>query len=156
MADIASSDVTITVQSGTHRIQNKVREITVLIAFGNGTLTYPTGGVPLPGYASFGMQRYLEDIVIVDNDCPQGIMWKYDRPNKKLRAYIPALDVGAAGAATVDDFPFDTTGEPLATAVSISLTNSTGAGIKYLGRQQELVNTQAPAAAAIYAVARGW
>jgi hypothetical protein len=156
MTDLASTDLTITVQSGTHRIHNKVREITVKIAFGDGALTYPTGGVPLPGFASFGMQRYLEDIILIDPDDSQGIMWKYDRENKKLRAFIPAIDVGAAGAATVDDFPFDTTDEPLATAVSISLTNNTGAGTKYLGRQKELVNTQAPAAQTMYAVARGW
>lgn len=154
MADLAAADVTITIEQ--RNIEGMKKRNRVKITFGDGALTYPTGGVPLPAAGKFGMYRNLDYLILFDPDDGQGIMWKYDKENNKLRAYIPALDVGAAGAATVDDFPFDTTDEPLATAVSISLTNSTGAGTKYLGRQKELVNTQAPAAQTMYAEAVGW
>jgi hypothetical protein len=160
MADLAASDITVTLQalaSGRKSsIENGRRRTLAKLAFGNGTLTYPTDGVPLPGYASFGMVRSLSHVTIVDQDDAQGIIWKYDFENKKLRAYIQGVTVAAAGAATLDDFPLDTTAEPLATTVSVSLTNNTGAGAKYLGRLVELVNTQAPAATVLYVEASGW
>lgn len=154
MADIAASDVTVTVlnrrRSGTNQRFNQVK-----IAFGNGTLTYPTGGIPLPTFPSFGFTKVLEDLVLSDADDATGIIWKYDRENKKLRAYIQGITVSAAGGATMDDFALDTTAQPLATAVAVSLTNNTGAGTKFLGTLVELVNTQAPPAATIYAMAIG-
>ena len=158
MTDLASSDLTITIQSGTMRITPKLREVTVKIAFGNATLTYPrvAGGVPLPAFGSFGMVRHLEDIILLDSDDASGIIWKYNREAKKLKAYIQGITVGAAGAATLDDFPLDTTADPLATAVSLSLTNNTGAGAKYLGKLLELAAAAAPPATVLYAIARGW
>lgn len=154
MADLAAANVTITVEERT--IQGRKKRNRVKIAFGDGALTYPTNGVPMPAYGSFGMLRNLDYLNIFDSDDASGIIWKYDKDNNKLRAYQQGITVGAAGAATVDDFPLDTTADPLATAVSVSLTNNTGAGTKYMGKLKELVNTLAPAAQTIYAEAVGW
>lgn len=156
MAAIASTDVTLTVESGTTVIQRKERRAIVKIQFGDGALTYPSGGVPLPTTpTSWGMKRNVRYIRVVDQDDGSGIVWKYDFANHKLRGYIQGIVVGAAGAVTVDDFPLDTTAEPLATAVSLSLTNSTGAGTKYLGKLIELAAAATVAAQTLYAEAVG-
>ena len=153
MADLASTDVTITVVQA--RRTERARQNRVKIEFGDGALTYPTGGVPLPDFGNFGLKKSLEYLILFDENDATGIVWKYDYDNKKLRGYIQGVTVSAAGAVTMDDFALDTAAEPLATAVSMSLTNNTGAGAKYLGKLLELVNTQAPAAQVIYAEAVG-
>ena len=153
MADLASTDVTITVVQA--RRTERARQNRVKIQFGDGALTYPTGGVPLPAFGNFGLKKSLEYLILFDENDATGIVWKYDYDNKKLRGYIQGVTVSAAGAATMDDFALDTSAEPLSTAVAVSLTNSTGAGVKYLGKLIELTTTHAPAAQTLYAEAVG-
>ena len=156
MADLASTDVTLTIQK--LRRTARARTNSVKIAFGNGTLTYPLagGGVPLPASPLlWGLRLSIEDIVLADANDGSGILWKYDRENHKLRGYISGVTVAAAGSATMDDFALDTSAEPLATAVAVSLTNSTGAGVKYLGSLVELAAAAAPAAQVLYAIVYG-
>jgi hypothetical protein len=154
MADLVAADVTVTVED--RFIKGKERHSYVKIAFGNGTLTYPANGVPMPAASSFGMVRNLDRLVIYDSDDAQGIMWKYDKENKKLRGYIMGLDVTAAGAGTLDDFPLDTAGEPLAEAASIGAVGLE-AGVNLLGRFMELkAAASTPAAQTLYALAIGW
>ena len=154
MAAIASTDLTLTVEAVARPVHKKPP--VVKIAFGDGALTYPSGGVPLPTTpSSWGLKRNLQNIVIIDQDDGSGIIWKYDYANKKLRGYIQGVVVSAAGAATMDDFALDTAAEPLATSVSVSLTNNTGAGTKYLGKLIELTTTHAPAAQTLYVEAHG-
>jgi hypothetical protein len=96
MADIAASDVTITVQK---RLKaGKRRRNRCKIAFGNGALTYPAGGVPLPAARSFGLNaNVLEYLVITDGDDGTGLIWKYDQENKKLRVYYQEPTNATAG-----------------------------------------------------------
>jgi hypothetical protein len=101
------------------------------------------------------MKQTLDYLIIVDGNDASGIIWKYDYENKKLRGYIQGIVVGAAGAVAVDDFPLDTTADPLASTLSVSLTGSTGAGTKYLGAMKELAAAAAPVAQVIYAEAVG-
>ena len=160
MAALASSDVTVTLQANQkgklyERTSNGGRRVLVKIAFGDGALTYPSGGVPLPAAASFGFKSHMTALKLLDEDDASGIAWKYDYENKKLRAYLQGIVVSAAGGATMDDFALDTTSDPLSTAVAVSLTNSTGAGTKYLGKMKEMATTQAPAAQVLYAEAIG-
>jgi hypothetical protein len=101
MADLASSDVTITIQKS--RIVrgspgSQQRNI-VKITFGDGALTYPALGVPLPTYPSFGMRRELECITMIDDGSPVTTIWKYDYANKKLRAWIPTTGLETGGVA---------------------------------------------------------
>ena len=188
MADIATTDVTVTIlpayeghvgagSTGTRGSGQKdswvsphdgFRRVEVKIAFGNGVRTYPSTGVPLPVAAdfagsvrkphgaAFGMTRGLKYLVIQDSDDAQGILWKYNRENHRLRGYIMGLDVTAAGAGTLDDFPIDTTDEPLAEAASIGAVGLE-AGVNLLGRFMELkAAASTPAAQVIYATAVGW
>lgn len=158
MADLTSANVTITVQNQRYfhgTVAQKRHQ--VKIEFGDGALTYPTGGVPMPAKDKFGMVHALEFLSLIDDNDATGIVWKYDKENNKLRGFIQGITVSAAGAATMDDFALDTTADPLATTVSVSLTNSTGAGAKYLGKMLELAGgSAAPAAQVLYAEAVGF
>jgi len=118
MADLESTDVTVTV--GENYIQDKKKIVNVTVAFGDGSLTYPSGGVPMPSFLSFGLGRSLDHLRLVDPANANGYLYKWDRTNKKLRIYqgaavgshthAVALDGGDTGAeaahthVTVDQF----------------------------------------------------
>lgn len=93
MADLASANVTITIQAGdpwNPRIEGNYRKCKVKIAYGNGVLTYPAGGVPMPDYTSFGLVRNLSHVEIIDANDASGIVWKWDYENKKVRGFYRA------------------------------------------------------------------
>lgn len=101
MADLVAANVTITVQAGdphNPRIEGVRRKSVVKIAFGDGALTYPTNGVPLPTFEKFGLTRNIADLVLLDANDGVGIVWKYDRENHKLRGWRSA---GFTPAGTV-------------------------------------------------------
>lgn len=153
MPDLAASDVTITIEE--RRIEGKKKKCRIKIEFGDGALTYPSGGVPMPAFSSLGLKRNLDYLAVFDSDDAQGIVWKYDKENNKLRAYILGVNVDAAGSDTLDDFPIDTTAEPLAEAASIG-GFGLEASMNLLGRLAELKAASAPAAQTLYAEAVGW
>jgi hypothetical protein len=109
----------------------------------------------MPAFSSLGLKRNLDFLSIIDSDDAQGIVWKYDKDNNKLRAYILGVNVDAAGSGTLDDFPLDTTAEPLAEAASIGAVGLE-ASMNLLGRLAELKTSSAPAAQTLYAEAVGW
>lgn len=167
MADIASSDLTITIVKN-RMVKGSPGALTrnvVKIAFGNGTLTYPSGGVPIPTFPSFGMRREIEFLILIDSGNASGILWKWDFVNKKLRGYIPGAVIEAAGSGTLDDYPLDGTADPLAAAarqpsngaIALGLVNTAAAGTVYFGQMKELLAAEhAPAAQTLYAEAVGW
>lgn len=162
MPALVATDVTITLQTqgrgiaAAERISPREKKSFVKIAFGDGALTYPALGVPMPtAPATWGFIRSLNRIELVDSEDAQGILWKVDHENTKLRAYIEGLDVTAAGADTLDDFPLDTTGETLAEAASIGAFGLE-VGVNLLGRLHELKTTSAPLAQTLFAHAYGW
>lgn len=155
MVDIVASDVTITVQKSLKA--GKRRRNRVKIAFGNGTLTYPSGGIPLPAGTKFGLPgNQLEYLILTDNEDSTGLVWKYDQENKKLRCYVQGYAHGAGGAVTMDDYPV-TAAVGVTSGISVSLTTGAGAATGRLGGLVELAATSdAPAATVIYAEAVGW
>ena len=166
MADLASSDVTVTIQK-TRILRGSpggIRFNTVLIAFGNATLTYPSGGVPMPTYPSFGMMKEIEFLQIMTPGA-DGVVWTWDYSNKKLRGWLQGTNISAAGAGTIDDYPLDGTADPYVAAarqpsngaIVLGLGNTAAAGVIYLGRLQEMLAAEhAPAAQSIYGIAIGW
>jgi hypothetical protein len=88
MADIASTDVTVTI------IKNQLvrgspgaeRRNLVKLVFGDGSLTYNVG-VPLPAPAKFGMAKSVDYLHPVDSASGSTMVWKYDYANNKLRSY---------------------------------------------------------------------
>jgi hypothetical protein len=83
MANIAASDITVTPVS--LRRSEDARRIGVFtLAFGDGALTYPAGGVPITK-AVFGCPNIIESLTIFDSGT-SGYKWSYDRVNEKLVA----------------------------------------------------------------------
>ena len=82
MADIAAGDVTYTlVKQRKEDSGNKVINLTV--AFGNGTLTYPSGGIPLTA-AKMGCPNQIISCMLNSPASSNGFVYKYDLTNNKL------------------------------------------------------------------------
>lgn len=97
MADLTASDVTVALQ---HRLitgEPKRRQATATISFGDGAKTYPAAGVPLPAVSAFGFVRSLDRLTLVDPANANGLLYKYDAANRKVRIYNPTQQTGAAG-----------------------------------------------------------
>jgi hypothetical protein len=68
----------------------------VNIGFGNGTLTYPTNGIPLTN-ASMGMPNYLANLILSSPSPSDGFLYKYDAVNDSIRIYQSAAESATAG-----------------------------------------------------------
>lgn len=87
MADLAAGDVTYTKQDKSDMKDNAgLRHGVYKLAFGDGALTYPSGGVPLT-QANLGCPNSIESLVFVDEGNANGNHYKYDYVNKKIRIY---------------------------------------------------------------------
>lgn len=88
MADIAASDVTYTLQEGTqYSSPADPRNCGVYkVEFGDSSLTYPSGGVPLTK-AKLGCPAEIISLEILDQGDADGLLYKYDRENEKIRIY---------------------------------------------------------------------
>jgi hypothetical protein len=153
MADIAASDVAVTIEK--RSIEGKNRRNRVKLVFGDDALTYPAGGVPLPAYSKFGMKVRLDFLTIFDQDDSKGHFWKYDKTNNKLRCYVQGVVNGAAGAVTLDDFPVSA-GDGVTGSLSMSFNNNAGAGTQRWGVLKEAATGDALEAMTMFAEAVGW
>ncbi len=170
MADLAATDVTITIEERYARGGTKQKRHRVKIAFGDGALTYPAAGVPLPAAGFFGLARSMDHLILIDTNDASGLMWKYDRENKKLRAWQGAAQThghdlvtitGAAGDANLE---VETTAGPILrtqgagyTFAEADVATKGGVASKTLaaGALVEL-GSVAVAAQVLYAEAVGW
>lgn len=113
MAAFASSDVTVTIT--TRGIVGRKKQIMGTIAFGNGALTYASGGVPLPAISAFGMSRNIDELNVwgitsIAND----YLVRYNKADHKLLMYEeestaaggppPECDASEAPAARTYNF----------------------------------------------------
>jgi len=62
MTAIASTDVTITISK--RQVMGRKLIVDGTITFGDGALTYPTKGVPLPAITAFGFKRNMDSLVV--------------------------------------------------------------------------------------------
>lgn len=85
MADIAAGDVTY-VMLNKEINESGMAEYNFTVAFGNGVLTYPAGGIPLTK-ASMGCPNEIRDLVISGPASANGFVYKYDPANNKVRIY---------------------------------------------------------------------
>jgi len=97
MADIAASDVVYTLQAGTARTEGDSRYGAVFkVVFGDGALTYPSGGIPLT-IGKLGCPVNLEDFHMMDASDGDGNVYKYDNESDKIRIYTTNLDTTVDG-----------------------------------------------------------
>lgn len=88
MADIASSDVTYTLQNQSIEGGGYSKNVFKL-AFGDGALTYPSGGIPL-SKPKLGVPNSIRSLKIIDQNDASGLVFKYDFENNKIRIYQSA------------------------------------------------------------------
>lgn len=101
MADIASSDVTYTHLNKSIG-ESGLAERNLTVAFGNGALTYPAGGVPLLA-ASLGCPNAIKSLLISDDASANGLVYKYDAANNKIRIYeVDGADAGDGPLVELD------------------------------------------------------
>ena len=110
MADLVAADVTVNLATlntvagnDSNRgydiqIFGRRKEAHVAIAFGDGAKTYPAGGVPMPGFASFFLTRNIDDVILTDEGVGTALAIKYDKAAKTIRLY----NAGAELTASVD------------------------------------------------------
>lgn len=89
MADIAAANLTYTVTKRS-KLEDSRWMTNATVAFGDGALTYPAGGVPLTK-ASLGCPNTIDSLFIEDIG-GSGYVYQYDKANEKLRLFqSPAL-----------------------------------------------------------------
>lgn len=124
MADIAASDITVTILN--HRRVEARSHNNIELAFGDGALTYPAGGIPL-SKGVLGCPNVIESLVVYDSST-SGYKWSYDKDNEKLVAIqAPAhahdlLIKGGQAAATTNvaaHYATDILGKEAATDATI-------------------------------------
>lgn len=82
MADIAATNITVTLLN--QRRHNGRHYINVKLAFGDGVLTYPAGGIPV-SIGALGCPNTIESLTVYDKST-SGYEWSYDAANLKLVA----------------------------------------------------------------------
>lgn len=89
MGNLAATDVTVTLPSRDRDIGHGAlrKEVSIAtVTFGDGALTYPAGGVPMPAIGSFGFKREVK-IVLPMVSAMDIYVYKYDATNNKLAMY---------------------------------------------------------------------
>jgi hypothetical protein len=92
MANLAATDITVTFLNR-RRVNGRTCN-NVQLAFGDGALTYPAGGVPVDK-GKLGCPNVIESLTVYDSGT-SGYRWTYDRANEKL----VAVQTDAASAHT--------------------------------------------------------
>lgn len=115
----------------TNLVYNHVGQQTMV----QGTLafdsSYPTGGEPVTA-AMIGA-GVIDHMSVPPH---MGMSFEWDKTNSKILAYVQGVTIGAAGAATLDDFPISGLGSTAST--SVSLNNDAAAGVIHFGVQKEV------------------
>ena len=84
MADIAAADLTYSI---VHRDQaGNRKQVIVDVTMGDGTDTYPSGGIPLTK-AKMGLPNSLEGVNVMEEQAGDGFIYKYDASAEKIRMY---------------------------------------------------------------------
>jgi hypothetical protein len=102
MADIAAGDVTYTMKN-LRKLSDSRNLNRFQLAFGDGALTYPAGGIPI-SIGKLGCPVVVESLVVVDSGS-SGYKFQYDQANKKLilmqaPAQTHTHDIKAIGGLT--------------------------------------------------------
>jgi len=135
MANIAAGDVTYTLV--TQRVEGSRQKNRVRLAFGDSSLTYPAGGIPIT-IGNLGCPSDVESMVIVDKGT-SGYSFMYDQSAAKLVMFqAPAQThdhdlkiIGgqaAAGTAAAAYYATDILGKEAATNVTIAGADSATKG----------------------------
>ena len=121
MADLAATDITVTITPGydldTSPDGRIGKRAYATLAFGDGALTYPTNGIPLPAPGKFGMNMLVPYRWINIRQPVSDAGWTYDAtvrtgaPYGTLRAVVLSTGVEMAGAVAATSLAVEVTGK---------------------------------------------
>lgn len=117
MADIAASNVTTTILRKTDNGNGLTVE--AQIAFGDASLTYPSGGVPL-AKSKLGFNRKIATCEIIESNGDK-LLYEYDISAETIRAFFPTQETGTPGNRAGVEFTGASTA-PAATTLQIVAT----------------------------------
>lgn len=104
MADITAADVVVT---QTHDDEDysgqRMNRMYPIIAFGNGILTYPATGVPLPDKIKFRLKSFVKRLFI--ERPPAAYDYVFDATNWSIRIYVRATGAELSGAVPATTLP---------------------------------------------------
>lgn len=102
MAEMASTDVTVTVNQQDRNCAGVGAPKNVVVAtvtFGDGALTYPATGIPLPAIGNFGLHKGI-DFVAFQGKLGAGYTYNYDSTNHSIEIWNAGTELSGAVAAT--------------------------------------------------------
>ena len=114
MTDIAAANLTYTINDRT-RIGKKYF-VEATIAFGNGALTYPSGGIPLTT-AKFGFRRGIDNVTIMESSASK-YFYEWDKSANTIRIFYPTKHNTSADDVMGAEFTAATTA-PAATSLEV-------------------------------------
>lgn len=115
MANLVAGDVTYTKRPGQDELTGSSKYRAVYsIAFGDGTDTYPSGGVPLTK-GDLGMPNVIESLTILEDNAGDGYIYKYDDSAATIRIYQG--DFSATDSQPLTEFVAGTTAVPATTLI---------------------------------------
>lgn len=89
MADITAADITMSMSILDLTKLGRLKMYKASMSFGDGALTYPYGGIPMPTLDKFGMNKEIISIQETDSNASP-YMFKYDSTNNKMKLYANA------------------------------------------------------------------
>lgn len=92
--DLVANDVIVTLAPEDTDFMTFNKVVTPTIAFGNGVLTIPAGGIPMPDLAYFGLNKAIKGIIPIPNG--DGRQYVYVQATHKLKVFGP----GSGGIQT--------------------------------------------------------
>ena len=152
MVALAAADWTVTIDQ--KRIMPKQKRWRVKLVIGDGAKTYPTGGIPLPAYNTLGFVRYIDHVILMEDDSALGRGMKWDKANAKLKLFAQGVTTGATAAGALANGAFAVNSAAAETVVRFS---NTAISTSYdFGPLAELPSTIAPAQFTVWAEVVGW
>lgn len=101
MPALTAADVTVTVDRRDIARQGRMRESYGTLTFGDGALTYPTGGIPLPEIGKFGFKRRLQALQVLGvNERTTDYQVRYGPASRTLLLYEE--EAAAAGGPLLE------------------------------------------------------
>lgn len=97
MAALTATDVTVTIEWMEKALFKKRRMAIVALTFGDGALTVPATGIPLPAIGYFGMTTAITDLFIMQH--PNGFVYAYAAATHTLMVLAQGVVTGSTTVA---------------------------------------------------------
>lgn len=105
MGAFASTDITVTISARDREIAGAAagRNQTIAsVIFGDGSLTYATGGVPMPAIGTFGFRNEIK-MGLIEQPPANGFIYKYDAANRKIKIFTQGVRTGSTAAGAPEN-----------------------------------------------------